>query len=413
MSLTATPVIRCRLCDSANLTLALRLPPSPIGDAFVPVSQRGISQPEYPLDLNLCRDCGHVQLGHLLDSEALFREYLFETHTSLGLVNHFKKYCEDLLAAYPAKQGDLIVEIGSNDGSLLKFFRNSGMRVLGIDPARRPAETAIQSGVPTLADFFNSDLARSIAKDQGKAAFVTANNVFAHADHLYDMAMGVRELLASDGLFVFEVSYLVDIVERLLFDTVYHEHLSYHSVKPLVRFLRRAGLELIDVQRIASKGGSIRCTAQLAGGNRPKSHTVNELLDLEDRIGLDRPEIYSQMQRNVEALRRKVLDQIASYIDAGHEVAGYGASPTATTLMYAFQLPDRLAYLVDDNPIKHGLLSPGRHLPVYPSTELATRRPVLTVILAWNYAEPILRRNEAYLNSGGKFLIPLPTLRIV
>lgn len=413
MSLTATPVICCRLCDSTNLTLALRLPPSPIGDAFVPVSQSHIVQPEYPLDLNLCSDCGHLQLGHVLDSEALFRDYLFETHTSLGLVNHFKKYCEDVLVAHPARPGDLVVEIGSNDGSLLKFFRDSGLRVLGIDPARRPAENANRSGVPTLVDFFSSGLARSIAKDEGKAAIVAANNVFAHADHLFDMAVGVRELLAEDGLFVFEVSYLVDIVERLLFDTIYHEHLSYHSIKPLVRFLQRAGLELIDVQRIATKGGSIRCTAQLAGRNQPVSHSVRELLDLEAQMGIDRPEIYSALQRKIEAIRNELLQWIAPLIDAGQTVAGYGASPTATTLMYAFQLQHQLACLFDDNPIKHGLLSPGQHLPVYSSADLNTRRPAITIILAWNYAEPILRRNEAYLASGGKFLIPLPSLRIV
>ena len=413
MSLTATSVIHCHLCDSTRLTLALRLPPSPIGDAFVSVAERDVQQPEYPLDLNLCGDCGHVQLGHLLDSEALFRDYLFETRTSLGLVNHFKKYCDDLLAAYPAKQQDLVVEIGSNDGSLLMFFRDRGMRVLGIDPARRPAETAIRSGVPTRVDFFTSDLARSIAKTEGKAAFVAANNVFAHADHLFDMAVGVRELLAADGLFVFEVSYLVDIVERLLFDTIYHEHLSYHAIKPLDRFLQRAGLELIDVQRIATKGGSIRCIAQLAGGSRPRSSVITDLLDLEEKLGLDRPEIYRTMQTKIDGLRKEVWEKIAPYIDAGGDISGYGASPTATTLMYALDLQDRLNCLFDDNPIKHGLLSPGRHLPVYSSAELATRRPAVTILLAWNYADPILRRNEAYLASGGKFLIPLPNLRIV
>jgi hypothetical protein len=412
MTLTAIPVIRCRLCDSAILKRVLRLPPSPIGDAFVPVSQREIFQPEYPLDLNLCGDCGHLQLGHVLDSEALFRDYLFETHTSLGLVNHFKKYSDEILAKYPAKPGDLLVEIGSNDGSLLKFFQESGLLVLGIDPARRPAETARQKGIPTLVEFFTSDLARSISRQHGKASFVTANNVFAHADQLRDMAIGVRDLLASDGLFVFEVSYLGDIVERLLFDTIYHEHLSYHSIKPLVRFLNRAGMELIDIQHIETKGGSIRCFAQRNGGPHTISQSVAKLVSLEESIGLDRPEIFAEMQRRIDTLRQEVLEQISPRIEAGQEIVGYGASPTATTLMYAFELQHKLAYLVDDNPIKHGLLSPGCHLPVYPSSELASRHPSMAIILAWNYAEPIWRKNEAYLKAGGRFLIPLPSVQI-
>ena len=410
MTLTVSPVKHCRLCDSTNLQLVLRLPPSPIGDAFVPVSQRDIPQPEFPLDLRLCLECGHVQLGHVLDSEALFRDYLFETRTSLGLVNHFQKYADELLARYPAKAGDLVVEIGSNDGSLLKFFRDAGLQVLGVDPARGPAETARQNGVPTRVEFFDSELARSIVHEQGKAVYVTANNVFAHADHLRDMAVGIQQLLATNGVFVFEVSYLVDIVEKLLFDTIYHEHLSYHAIKPLAQFLGRAGLELIDVQRIATKGGSIRCVAQLAGGPRATSANVSELIALEERMGLGQSVVYAEMQQRIDALRVEVLKSIAPYLAAGQDVVGYGASPTATTLMYAFELQHRLSYLVDDNPIKHGLLSPGCHLPVYPSEELVARRPALAIIFAWNYAEPIRRRNEGYLKAGGQFLIPLPSV---
>lgn len=413
MTLIATPVDRCRLCDSEDLQLALRLPASPIGDAFVPVSQKEIPQPEYPLDLNLCTTCGHVQLGHVLDSETLFREYLFETRTSLGLVNHFKQYAHDLLTQYPAEPKDLVVEIGSNDGSLLTFFREAGLRVLGVDPARRPAETAQQSGIPTLVDFFTSDLAKLIERQYGRATIIAANNVFAHADHLRDMAVGIRQLLADDGLFVFEVSYLLDIVERLLFDTIYHEHLSYHAIKPLDRFLAEAGLQLIDVQRISSKGGSIRCVAQLSGGPRPVSPIVSELIAHEDHIGLDRPEIYQEMQQRIEVLRQDVWSRINPILKSGREVVGYGASPTATTLLYAFGLQNHLAYLVDDNPIKHGLLSPGHHLPVYPSSELTVRQPAMAVIFPWMFIEPIRRRNADYLKAGGRFIVPLPSVNIL
>jgi len=413
MTAEITPVQHCRLCDSADLDLALSLPPSPIGDAFVPPQERDVPQPEYPLDLRLCRDCGHVQLGHTLDPERLFREYLFETRTSLGLVEHFRRYRDHLLTRFPAAAGELVIEIGSNDGSLLKFFQESGLRVLGIDPARRPAETAQSLGIPTLSEFFTSDLAATIRQQHGTAKFVAANNVFAHAEALGNIATGVSRLLSPDGLFVFEVSYLLDIVEKLLFDTIYHEHLSYHAIKPLVRFLNAAGLELIDVERIATKGGSIRCFAQRIGGPNPVAPSVAWLLALEAHAGLDLLATFQAMGDRINRIRDDVHHRLEQYLDANQTVVGYGASPTATTLMYTFQLQHRLAYLVDDNPLKQGLLSPGVHLPVYPSPELADRRPALAIILAWNYAEPILKRNERYLNEGGRFLIPMPAVRII
>lgn len=413
MTAEITTVQHCRLCNSADLDLALSLPPSPIGDAFVSPEQRDVFQPAYPLDLRLCRDCGHVQLGHTLDPERLFREYLFETRSSLGLVEHFRRYRDHLLKRFPAQAGDLVIEIGSNDGSLLKFFQDSGLRVLGIDPARRPAETAQLSGIPTLSEFFTSDLAEKIKQQHGTAEFVAANNVFAHAEGLRDIALGVSHLLSSEGLFVFEVSYLLDIVEKLLFDTVYHEHLSYHSIKPLVRFLNAAGLELIDVERIATKGGSIRCFAQRIGGPHPVKPTVAQLLDLEAAAGLDQLSTFQTMSRRISQIRDEIHQQLEPYLDGNRTVVGYGASPTATTLIYTFQLQHRLEYLVDDNPLKQGLLSPGVHLPVYPSPELADRQPALAIILAWNYAEPILKRNERYLSQGGRFLIPMPAVKTV
>lgn len=413
MTAEITPVQNCRLCDSARLDLALSLPPSPIGDAFVPSQERDIPQPEYPLDLRLCRECGHVQLGHTLDPERLFREYLFETRSSLGLVEHFRRYRDHLLTRFPAQVGELVVEIGSNDGSLLKFFQESGLRVLGIDPARRPAETAQKLGIPTLPEFFTSDLAESILREHGSVKIVAANNVFAHAEGLRDIATGVRRLLSQDGLFVFEVSYLLDIVEKLLFDTIYHEHLSYHSIKPLVQFLQAAGLELIDVERIPTKGGSIRCFAQRSGGPHTVSPSVAPLLATEQTSGLDQLATFQTMSHRIDQLREEIHQQLEPYLDGNQTIVGYGASPTATTLMYAFQLQHRLAYLVDDNPLKQGLLSPGAHLPVYPSPELAVRQPALAVILAWNYAESILKRNERYLSQGGHFLIPMPTVKIV
>lgn len=279
-------------------------------------------------------------------------------------MRHFRKYAEDVLQRVKPSAGSLVVEIGSNDGSLLQVFKESGLRVLGIDPAREIAQKATESGVETLPLFFTSQLARSIRKEYGPAALIAANNVFAHSDHLGDMADGIRGLLAQDGIFVLEVSYLVDIIQRILFDTIYHEHLCYHSVRPLQSFFKRHGLELIDVTRIPIKGGSLRCTVQRDDGPRAACDSVCSLMDLEAEIGLDGPEALKRYSAKLSERRAELLNLLKEFLARGETLAGYGASITVTTLIYHFGLGGMLEFLVDDNPHKQGLFSPGHHLSV-------------------------------------------------
>ncbi|MGH2397412.1 MAG: methyltransferase domain-containing protein, partial [bacterium] len=284
---------RCRMCDSRNLELALPIKPSPIADAYIPAARLGQPQETYPLDLYLCLDCSHVQNLDIVNPEVLFRDYLFTTSSSGGLVAHFKQYAADVVSQFQVKPGSLVVEIGSNDGSLLKFFKQEGMRVLGIDPAREIARQATQAGVETLPEFFGLGIATKIRKDYGDASVFCANNVFAHADDLADIVRGIREVLADDGIFVFEVSYLIDMVYKFLFDTVYHEHVSYHSIAPLAKFFERLGMQLIDVQRIASKGGSIRGFAQRRPeGKRRVESVIAEMIRLEQQRGFNKPAVY-------------------------------------------------------------------------------------------------------------------------
>lgn len=388
--------------------------PSPIADAYVPRERLGETQDLYPLDLYLCRDCGHVQNIDVVDPELLFRDYIYVTASSPGLVEHYRRYADDVVDRFAPAPGSLAFEIGSNDGSLLRFFKQKGMKVLGVDPARRIAEEATAGGVPTLPDFFTERLAHDIRARHGAAAIVAANNVFAHADDLVGVVRGIRAMLADDGVFVFEVSYLVDIVDRFLFDTVYHEHVSYHSIAPLQRFFARLGMQLFDVERIPSKGGSIRGFAQRSPeGRRPVGPLVGELLETEAKRGFAAPAIYREYAAAIasrKAALAKVVDEARS---AGKRVAGYGASTTVTTLLWNFDLIGKIDFLADDNPRKHGLYSPRSHIPVVPSEELYVRRPEYVVVLAWNYAEPILKRHARYTREGGRFVIPLPELRIV
>jgi len=404
----------CRLCDSKKLDLALPIKPSPIADAYISASKLGKPQELYPLDLYLCGDCGHIQNIDVVNPEVLFRDYLFTTSSSSGLVAHFKQYAADVVSGFSVKPGSLVVEIGSNDGSLLRNFKEQGLKVLGIDPARDIVKRATDSGVETLPEFFTASLAARIRNEYGPVAVCAANNVFAHADDLADIVRGIREMLADDGVFVFEVSYLVDIVENYLFDTVYHEHVSYHSIEPLAGFFERLGLQLIDVQRIPSKGGSIRGFAQRKPeGRRPVQPVISQMIETERQRGFGELAVYQDYAKRISERRNALNRFLDEQIAVGKVIAGYGASTTTTTLMWDFGLTRKLSFILDDNPVKHGLYCPASHIPVMPSEELYVRKPDFLVVLAWQYATPIISRHQQYLQQGGCFVVPLPDLRIV
>lgn len=403
----------CRLCDSRNVAMAVPMAPSAIADAYLPPQDAEASKVRFPLDLYLCSDCGHLQLLDVVHPDVLFREYTFRTSSSAGLIQHFRRYADDVCQYVSPPTGSLAVEIGSNDGTLLRFFQERGLRTVGVDPAYEIATEASAAGIETIPAFFTSNLATQIAEQHGKAKVVAANNVFAHADDLADIAEGVRTLLAPDGVFVFEVSYLVDIVENMLFDTVYHEHLCYHSIKPLHRFLARHGLMLINVQRLPVKGGSIRCFAQLNDSIRPVATAVPEMLAMEAALGMDQLTTFERFAARIAECKRETKTALSKLKSAGATAAGFGASATVTTLLHQFDLADDLEFLVDDNQSKWGLLSPGHHLRVRPPQDLKEQNIGCVVILAWAYATPILNRHRSNVVDGGRFLIPLPTLQIL
>jgi hypothetical protein len=393
-----------------HLRLAVPMAPSAIGNDYFPAPDQ--HQERYSLNLFLCTDCGNVQIEDVVDPALLFRNYTYSTTTSLGLVEHFRKYAVAFLQRVPTARGGLAVDIGSNDGSLLRAFKEQGLRVLGIDPAVEIAKKASQEGLPTVPEFFTSKLARQLKKAHGPAAIITANNVFAHSDQLPDMADGIREMLAPDGVFSFEVSYLVDILEKMLFDTVYHEHLCYHSVRPLRKFFEQHDLELIDIERLPTKGGSLRCSVQKKGGPRSKSTVIDDLIRDELKLGLDKVETFHNYAERFRSAGEQVRALLKTLRSQGKKIAGYGASPTVTTLIDQFDLGDYLDFLVDDNPAKQNTYSPGRHIPVHASPKLYEGDVSHAVILAWNYAQPIIKRHQKFIDQGGRFVIPLPALKV-
>ncbi len=403
---------RCRLCGCKSLTLVLPMKPSPIGDAFITFEEKDKIQSLIPLDLYQCFECGHAQNLDVVNPEELFRGYLFTTASSAGLVKHFQNFAKEVIDKLAVLQNSLVVEIGSNDGTLLRFFKDLGMKVLGVDPAREIARHANSAGTPTLPEFFSSTVANHVFKEYGAAQLIVANNVYAHSDELADITNGIASLLDNDGVFVFEVSYLLDIVDHFVFDTIYHEHLSYHSIGPLVRFFHKHQLELIDVQKVSTKGGSMRCFAQRLSGTRKKSAIVDQMVYEEERRGLHRPEIFQHYAMQIEQRKKTLEVFLTEVLDQGKRIAGYGASTTVTTLIYQFELEKKLIYLIDDNSKKQGMFSPGCHLEVKPSSVLYSDRPDIVIILAWQYAGLIMQKHIRFIEESGTFVLPLPELKI-
>jgi SAM-dependent methyltransferase len=354
-----------------------------------------------------------MQLLEVVDPRHLFENYIYFTAASPGLVEHFRQYADSVSERFQLPVDSLVVDIGSNTGSLLQFFKGRGCRVVGVDPATQIAEAATAAGITTVPDFFTPSVGESIVSGHGSASVITANNVFAHADNLAEMAEGVRRLLAPDGVFIFEVNHLVDIYQNMLFDTVYHEHLCYHSVKPLLRFLSRFGMEVFDVAHSSSKGGSIRVFAQREGGPHRVLPSIGEYLRQEESSKIHELLTWERYTAAVQRARSAVLQKIIELRKSGARIVGFGASPTVTTLMYHFGLAEHLDYLVDDNKSRHGLFSPGHHLAVHPPQRMRDERIEYAIILAWRYADPIRRNHAEYLRKGGRFIIPLPELRIL
>jgi hypothetical protein len=401
----------CRLCRSRDLELAVPMRPTPVADAYVPAEDFVAGAPLYPLDLHLCRACGHLQLLTVIDPEILFGSYTYRSGLSASLLAHFESLADEMTARAGLQPGDLVVDVGSNDGSLLGMFQKRAMRVAGIDAATEIAAEATARGLPTLGGYMSERTALQILAAHGPAKLVTANNVFAHADDLAGMALGIRDVLAQDGWFAFEVSYLPDILDRLLFDTIYHEHLSYHAARPLDRFLRANGLALVDAQLVGSKGGSIRGIVRRVESAGKPSEFLQSLFDAEERAGLDSPGPYRDFTERIA--RAKSAAQSAVRACRGRP-AGFGASATVTTLIYQFEWENDLAFLVDDNAKRHGFRSPGAGLPVMGAEAVLAEDFGPLVLLAWQYAAPIRQRHEASFRRGGHaVVVPLPEVEVL
>ncbi|MBT5939936.1 MAG: class I SAM-dependent methyltransferase [Rhodospirillaceae bacterium] len=403
----------CRLCESTSLTEVFSLTPTPPANAFIAGDQLDQAQPVYPLDLFFCEECSHLQLLDVVDPAELFRNYVYVSGTSASFVKHFENYAQFSVDRFALSESNLVVDIGSNDGTLLKKFEQKGVNVLGIDPAHAIAEAATKDGIETWPEFFDQKVADRIRKEKGPASLITANNVFAHADDLSGITDSIRSLLTPEGVFMFEVSYLGDVFEKTLFDTIYHEHVAYHSVIPLVNFFSAKGMDFFAAKRIDSHGGSLRGMVQLSGGPHKVDGSITELVDYEKQLKLDKPITWTGYAQKIDALRDELVDLVTGLKNSGKKIAGFGAPAKATTLMYHFDIgPDIIDFIADDSPLKQGLYSPGLHIPVLAGDAIYETQPDYLVLLAWNFAPQIMANHQEYLDGGGHFIVPLPNVRI-
>jgi C-methyltransferase C-terminal domain/Putative zinc binding domain/Methyltransferase domain len=396
----------CRACEGERLTPFLGLGMQPLANGFQSGPGEFESEARYPLDVYFCEDCSLVQLLDVIDPEVLFKEYLYVTGTSDTIARHNVEYARTVVDLLKIQRNDLVVEVASNNGSLLSEFQALGVRTLGVEPAANLAEVACEKGIETEARFFNSEVARDLRRTRGAAKAVVFNNVLAHVDDTIDFLGGARELIDPGGMVVFEVPYLVELLDRLEYDTIYHEHLCYFSVMSLQRLCEKAGLGMVRIERMPVHGGSLRVYASPKCGH---GSDVCQMAEAERQAGLNSIAPYRKFAADVERNREDLRNLLCRLRSEGRSLAAYGAPAKGNTLLnYADIGTNLLPFTVDKNERKVGLYTPGMHIPVLPVPTLLERQPDAVLILAWNFAGEIITQQETYIKRGGRFITPVP-----
>lgn len=404
----------CRVCGGRDLEPILSLGLSPLANSFLKSPTEFDAELRFPLELFYCDACSLLQLLHVVNPEILFRHYLYVTGTSTTMAGHNREYARTLVDLLGLQAGDLVAEAASNDGSLLKCFREHGVRVVGIEPARNLAALAGASGIDTVNEFFTAETAKTVRAARGAARVAIGNNVLAHVDDPLDFLAGFRELLADDGLATVEAPYVGELLDRLEYDTVYHEHLSYFSIRSFLAMADRVGLAVVRIDHVPVHGGSLRVYFSRSAAG----HSADVLAQAarEREAGISDVQRYRQFADAVRAGRAELVSLLESLAADGKKVAAYGAPAKGNTLLNYCGIDTRLVpYTVDKNPLKVGLLTPGMHIPVLDVAALDApdTRPDYILILAWNFADEIMAQQRSHRDHGGKFILPVPRPQVV
>ena len=407
-------VKKCRICGNKNLKKFLSLGKTPLANSFLSKEDLSKEEKKFPLELCFCEKCKLVQLTYIVPSEDMFSNYVYLSSTTKTFQIHFAKMAEDITKEFKLGENSLAVDIGSNDGILLKGFKKFGVRIIGVEPAANVAQIAEKGGIETINDFFSEKVVTEIIRGKGKADVITATNVFAHIDDIDGVISNVKHLLKEDGIYVIEIQYFVDTIEQMTFDNIYHEHMSYYTLSSLDYFFRKHGMEIFKAEKVDTHGGSLRVFAKQKGSGHKVDSSVNRILEHEKKIGIGDFSLYNNFGEKVYGARDNLVRYIMDIKKQGRKIAGYGAPAKSNTLLNFCGIgKDEIDFIVEDNALKQGLYAPGTHIPVVNPKMLDEKKPDYILILAWNFADEILSKTKKYSESGTKFIIPLPEPRIV
>ena len=403
MKKNSIKINKCRLCNSTKLIEVLSFKPTPIGDDY---TSSPIKKKKYSLVVKKCIDCHFSQLSETINPKLLYGDYLYVTKTSLGLPLHFKNLVNKLQKEKIVYSGCNAMEIGSNDSTLLKMLKNKGANVLGIDPA---AKKRNNQNVETINKFFDLKLAKNIKKKYGKFDLIIANNVIANMNDLKDVFNGIDELITETGYFVMETFSLSGLIKNKLIDNIYHEHISYFSIKPLLKFAKKNGLEIFYVEHLNVKGGSLRFIFNKGQKINKHNKQIQKAINYEKKINLNKLSTFKKIQNEKNSNNKKIKEFIVSEYKKNKVICGFGASVGSTTSIYDLEIKDYLKFMLDHEKLRHGLYLPGTKLKVLNPNVKIKNKPDIVVIFAWRYAKAILKRTIFKKNTI--IVLPLPKFR--
>ena len=409
-----TAQVSCRSCGKPDLITILSLGKTPLANALLTREQLSETEQTYDLDLVFCPWCSLVQITETVPPEKLFREYFYLSSFSETLLRHSEENARELIRSRNLDGNSLVIEIASNDGYLLQYYKSEGVPVLGIEPARNIARTAEERGIRTVCEFFDVELAKKLIAEGKRADVVHANNVLAHVPDLNSFVNGIELLLNDTGVVVIEVPYVKDMIDRQEFDTIYHEHLCYFSLTALDHLFRRHNLLIEDVKPLDIHGGTLRIYARKQNGDWNERSAVIETMLAGEAAWVRNAHFYRGFGEKVERLRAQLVTMLSELKAQGKRIAVYGASAKGSTLMNYFGLGSpMLDFVVDRSTVKQGYFTPGTHLPIYSPAVLLKEKPDYVLLLTWNFADEILQQQAEYRKQGGRFIIPIPELKVV
>ena len=403
----------CIACESPAVEQFLDLGTTALANSFLSKDELSNPEPKFPLRVGFCHGCGHVQLMDTVPPQAMFTDYLYVSSASDTLKAHLFDLSDVVLQRYPLGPGDLVIDIGCNDGTLLAGFLRHGVQVLGVDPAQNLAELYQNPLIERYVTFFGSEVAEEIVKNRGHAKVITATNTFPHIPDLTDFLKGIETALATGGVLVLEMHYLLDLLEQGAFDTIYHEHISYWSLQPMMALFERCGMEVTNAERLPVHHGQLRVFVQRKGEGEVRSGVLEVLQEEKDK-GLGEFETYQRFAETTLEIKQNLRKTLTELKSSGKKLAGYGAPAKGNTLL-GFLGIDKgtIEYIVDRSPLKQGLFTPTMHIPIVATEKLLEDQPNYVLLLAWNFAEEVLEQQAEYRSRGGKFILPLPQVSVV